>query len=142
MVKGSKVLAMTVWVWENLGIISLLESLTESGVIILDVRDLDDNGGNVSLLKQKIILGANLLCVGSKVAVRCVAGMNRSNIVVLGIMCIMVPKSSLEETINHHYKVLKSINRRSLIHAEMFDDLKQALKELYWHNKKITEMFI
>lgn len=124
---------MTNWIWNELGTISLLESHTERGVIILDVRDLSDVETDIMKVQNKIVIGANLLSLGHKVAVRCVGGINRSNAIALGIMCYMVWINrdwSLEEIYDHHWKILKKAVPRAHITYQLEKTLKKALERL------------
>ena len=54
----------------NLATCSFIESATPEGWIIVDIRDLNDNGNNtVEAVKDKIQLVGNLMCSGYKVVV-------------------------------------------------------------------------
>jgi hypothetical protein len=121
---------MTNWIWANLGTISLLESLTEAGVIIVDVRDLTDCCRDIESVKKKIMLVSSLLSCGNNVAIRCVAGMNRSNCIAVAVMCYMVPHGDVDESWDYHFKVLKSKVRREKILPDLERTAKKALKEM------------
>lgn len=130
---------MTNWIWDELGTISLLESMTEEGTIIVDVRDLSDIETDVDKVKQKILIVANLLCMNHRIVVRCVGGINRSNAIALGVMCYMVPKGDLWETWEHHYKKLRKKVSRAYITPQLERTVKKALESLKrWNtiNKK------
>lgn len=119
---------MTYWINPQLGVISLYESMTEEGVIIVDVRDLSDVEKDVEKIKREIRLIANLLCAGERVAVRCVAGINRSCGIALGVMCYM--GSPIDDTWEHHYKTLRSRVGRCMITQQFERVVKRAVKEL------------
>lgn len=122
---------MTYWIYEKLGIISLFESMTEEGVIIVDVRDLSDVEKSVEKVMNKINIISSLLCMGERVAVRCIAGMNRSCGITLGVMCYMGAKGAdVNETWDHHYKNLKSKVGRAMINPQFERVVKAALHKL------------
>jgi len=122
---------MTYWIWEKrLGIISLFESMTEEGVVIVDVRDLSDVEKSVEKVMNKINIVTSLLCTGERVAVRCIAGMNRSCGIALGVMCYMVKKGDLEETWEYNYEKLKSKVGRAMITPQFERTVKAALHKL------------
>ena len=123
---------MTNWIWDNLGTISLLESMTEEGVTIVDVRDMRDGCKDPYIVADKIRLVSGLLSNGRKVAIRCTAGMNRSNAIALGTMCYMVPHDDkdINNLWNHHLKVLKEKVPRAMILPTLERTVKRALKEL------------
>lgn len=125
---------MTYWVYENLGIISLFESMTEEGVIIVDVRDLSDVEKDVYKVLNKINIATSLLCMGEKVAIRCIAGMNRSCGIALGVMCYVGAKdinnADVDEMWEHHYKNLKSKVGRVQINPQFERIVKVALRKL------------
>lgn len=121
---------MTTWVWENLGTIALLESMTEDGVVIVDVRDLSDVETNVPKVKKKILLVSSLLCLGHRVAVRCVGGMNRSNCIALATICYMNPQGTVDESWDFHFKEIKEKVGRLHITPDIERTSKKALKEL------------
>ena len=131
---------MTFWIYEKLGIISLFESMTEEGTIIVDVRDLSDVEKSVGKVMNKINIITSLLCMGERVAVRCIAGMNRSCGIALGVMCYMGAKGQdVNETWNHHYKNLKSKVGRAKITPQLERTIKAALCRLdgrYNYNRK------
>lgn len=127
---------MTYWIWENLGIISLFESMTEEGVVIVDVRDLNDVEKNVEKVVQKINIVTSLLLLGERVAIRCVAGINRSCGIALGVMCYMgaykkfVKERDLSAEWNYTYKVLKAKVGRAMITPQLERTIKAALHKL------------
>lgn len=98
---------MTYWIWETLGTCSMFE-LTEEGAIIVDVRDLSDVEKNIDRIKDRINLIAGLIVNGRRVVVRCVAGINRSNVFACGAMCLIQPiKQDLDGTWNYHMEIVK-----------------------------------
>jgi hypothetical protein len=125
-----RVVNITNWIWRELGTISLLESCTEDGIIIVDVRDLCDVERDVSKVKKKILIVSNLLGIGCRVAVRCIGGINRSNSIAISVMCFMNPHGSIDETWEHHFNVLKAQVNRAHITPELERTCKKALKEL------------
>lgn len=129
---------MTNWIWHELGTIALLESMTEEGVIIVDVRDLSDVETDVDKVKQKILIVANLLCMNYRIAVRCVGGINRSNGIALAVMCYMVPKGDLWETWEYHFKKLKKKVLRAHITPQLQRTIKKALESLRDWEKTIV----
>ena len=121
---------MTNWIWDNLGTIALIESMTEDGIIIVDVRDLSDVETNVPKIKKKILIVSSLLCLGCRVAVRCVGGMNRSNSIALATMCYMNPQGTVDETWDFHFKFIKEKVGRLHITPNIERTCKKALNEL------------
>jgi hypothetical protein len=124
------VVSITNWVWDNLGTIALIESLTEDGVIIVDVRDLSDIETNVAKVKKKIIIVSSLMGLGCRVAVRCVGGINRSNTIALAVMCYMNPQGDIDTTWDFHYNYLKVKVPRAHLVPNLTRTCKKALKEL------------
>ena len=122
---------VTYWITENLGIISLFESMTEEGIIIVDVRDLSDIERDVTKIMKKINIITSLLCSGERVAVRCIAGMNRSCGIALGVMCYLRNhNNNVDETWDYYFKLLKEKCPRCLITYQLERVIKKALKEL------------
>ena len=121
---------MTSWIWENLGTIAILESCTEDGVIIVDVRDLNDGETDVKKVMKKIEIIGGLLAVGCRIAVRCVGGLNRSNCIAIAVMSYLVPHGDLEETWEFHWKFTKERVPRMHIVPELEKTCKKALKPI------------
>jgi len=122
---------MTYWINDKLGVISLFESMTEEGTIIVDVRDLSDVEKSIEKVMNKINVISSLLCMGEKVAIRCIAGMNRSCAIALGVMCYMGAKgTSVDETWEHHLKVLEHQVKRCQITPQLERTVKSALHKL------------
>ena len=122
---------MTNWIWKELGTISLLESDTENGVIIVDVRDLRDGKGNdVEKIKKKIQLIANLLSIGEKVTVRCVGGISRSNTIACAVMVYMLDRYSWEEPWATQWNKVRKKVPRAQENLDFIKEVKEALKEL------------
>jgi hypothetical protein len=113
-----------------LGTISLLESNTEEGVIIVDVRDLKDGERDVKKVIMKIQVVTGLLAVGQRVALRCVGGINRSNTIALTVMCYINPQMSMEESWDHHYNILKSKVPQMHLQPDLVNTCKKALLKL------------
>jgi len=115
--------------------------LTEEGVIVVDVRDLSDIEKNIARVKDRINLIAGLLINGHRVAVRCVAGINRSNTFACAAMCLLLPKDDLNETWNHHIEVIKGKVGRAQLNPTLVDTVKKALWQSkrfkYWHGSNI-----
>lgn len=123
------------WVTDKLMVIAITESWTPEGVIIVDVRDLSDVETDTEKIKRKIIIIANLICAGHKVAVRCNAGMNRSCTVAITALCYMNPAVDLDELWNTYYDLVKEKIPRMLSMIELQDTCRKALKELCaWYN--------
>lgn len=122
---------MTYWINERLGLISLFESMTEEGVIIVDVRDISDVEKNFKRVMNKINIATSLLLLGERVAIRCIAGMNRSCAIALGVMCYTGAKrKSVDEAWEHHLKVLKAKVKRCMITPQLERTVKIALHKL------------
>jgi len=125
------VINLTYWITENLGVINLSESMTEEGVIIVDVRDLSDVEKNVDKVVKKIIIIGNLLCSGERVAVRCIAGINRSCGIALGVMMYMGnKKNDVDWTYDYHFDWLKRRVGRCMITPQFERTIKLALRKL------------
>jgi hypothetical protein len=121
---------MTYWIIRNLGTISLLESMTEEGVIIVDVRDLKDDETDKFKIRKKIELIAGLMSLGHRVAVRCVGGMNRSNCMAIATLCYIEPHGDLDNTWNFHYDRVKAVCGRAHICPDLVDTTKKVLKAI------------
>ena len=121
---------MTNWILPNLGTISIMESDTEPGAIIVDVRDLADSSRDVKAVMKKIQVITGLLAVGMKVAVRCVGGINRSNTIALAVMCYTEPHLTLEDSWDVHYNVLKNRVPHMHLQPDLVATCKKALLEL------------
>ncbi len=118
---------MVYWIWNNLGTCNMFESYTEAGVIIVDVRDLQDGPDNtVEVVKQKIILIANLLGCGQKVIVRCMAGMSRSNTIACAVLLCMCPNHDWE----YYWTKVQKKCPRAAGNLDFIDTVKQALLEI------------
>ena len=129
---------MTYWINEKLGVISLFESMTEEGVVIVDVRNISDVESDVIKVVNRINVITSLICIGERIAVRCFAGINRSCAIALGVMCYMDTKGDINETWDFHYKILKSKVGRAMITPELERTVKAALKRLDGrYNRKI-----
>ena len=112
---------------DRLATCSLLESCTPEGWIIVDVRDLIDGKGNdVEKVKMKIILISNLLSVGQKVVVRCIAGMSRSNTIACAAMVCMIPTHDW----TYHWEKIQKKCPRAFANLEFTDTVKKALLEI------------
>lgn len=118
---------MTYWILENLGTISLMESCTEDGVIIVDVRDLSDVETDVKKIQRKIETIAGLLAIGHKVVIRCVGGINRSNAIAIGVMTYLSPQGDLDTTWDFYWKIVKSVVPRMHITPNIERTIKKTL---------------
>lgn len=75
------------WINEFLGTAPGMIQSEDSGIAVLDVRDLVDKTGNTTeLVKEKIERGLSLLRQGKKVVVCCDYGISRSNAIAAGIL--------------------------------------------------------
>jgi protein-tyrosine phosphatase len=112
---------------DRLATCSLLESLTPEGWIIYDVRDLiDGNGNDIKKIKEKIITLSNLLSIGHKVCVRCIAGMSRSNTIACAAMLMINQNHDWE----YHWEFVKEKCPRTFVNLDFTDEVKQALLEI------------
>jgi len=130
---------MPFWIGENLGTCSMFE-LTERGVIIVDVRDLSDYETDIDKVREKMELIAGLTINGRRVMVRCVAGINRSNVLACAALCLLIPKQKdLNMTWNHHWEVVRRKVPRAQPTQELIDTVKKALWQTgnfkYWKGK-------
>lgn len=121
---------MTYWIWKNLGTIALIESMTEDGVIIVDVRDLTDVETDVAKIRKKIQAIAGLLSLGHRVAIRCVGGLNRSNAIAVSVMCFMHPQGDVDQSWNFHRDWAKAKVNRLHIVPDIERTCKKVLEEL------------
>jgi protein-tyrosine phosphatase len=119
---------MTYWIWKNgLGTINMIENNTEVGVVIVDVRDLSDNGENdVAKVKDKIQLIGNLICSGYAVVVRCQAGISRSNTIACAVMVWVNPEMYWDEA----WKKVEKACPRARLNQDFYQTVKKALIEL------------
>lgn len=131
---------MTFWIWQHLGTCSMFE-LTEEGVVVIDVRDLSDTETNVQRVKDRINLIAGLLVNGNRIVIRCVAGINRSNTLACGVMCLLFPKEDLDETWNNQMEIVKGKVGRAQPNPSLIDTVKKALWQTkrfkYWRDARI-----
>jgi nucleoside-diphosphate-sugar epimerase len=75
------------WINEQLGTGPAAQVLPQAGVVVLDVRDLVDKGGNdPEQVGQKITTGVELIGKGKRLVVCCDYGMSRSNAIAAGIL--------------------------------------------------------
>jgi predicted protein tyrosine phosphatase len=134
LIKKHRVVNMVYWIWNNLGTCNMLESYTEEGVIIVDVRDLNDSAENtVEAVKKKITLVGNLLACGERVIVRCLAGMSRSNSIACGAMMLF----TREHGWNHYWHVVEKACPRARQNLEFVDTVKKALEEIGVDKKRL-----
>jgi len=118
---------MVYWIWNELGTCNMLESNTPAGVIIIDVRDLEDGGKNsIDEVADKIQLVGNLLASGYKVVVRCQAGMSRSNT----IACAAMVWINGDMYWDYAWNKVKTACPRAMLNLEFYDTVKQALLRL------------
>ncbi|MDR2186450.1 MAG: NAD-dependent epimerase/dehydratase family protein [Azonexus sp.] len=75
------------WITEQLGTAPANEVVGQTGLNLVDVRDLVDKGGNsVQAIRAKIDEGVKLLSAGLRTIVCCDYGISRSNAVAAGIL--------------------------------------------------------
>jgi|SRR3989304_7124942 len=111
----------------NLATCSYFESATPEGWIIVDIRDLGDNGENsVESIIDKIRLVGNLMCSGYKVVVRCQAGMSRSNT----IACAAMVWCGVYRYWDEAWKVTQLACPRAMLNMDLFETVKKALRSL------------
>lgn len=126
---------MVYWIWTNgLGTINMVENNTEVGVIIVDVRDLSDDGKNgIDAVADKISLVANLVASGYKVVVRCQAGMSRSNTIACAAMLMINTEMNWTEA----WKKIEKACPRARLNMDLMDISKKALEELGVHKERL-----
>lgn len=114
-------------IWDCLATCSMIESNTPAGWIVVDVRDLSDDGENsIEDVANKIQLIGNLLCSGFKVVVRCQAGISRSNT----IACAAMVWINGEMYWDYAWKKIEKACPRARLNLEFYDTVKQALIKL------------
>ena len=69
-------------IWDNLATASMFE-MTPEGWIVVDVRDISDITKNTQEVKERMMLVGGLVANGWKVVIRCIAGINRSNVLTM-----------------------------------------------------------
>ena len=105
----------------------MLEGNTPAGWIIVDVRDLRDDGKNsIEAVADKIQLVGNLLASGYRVVVRCQAGMSRSNAIACAAMVWINPEMYWDEA----WKKIEKACPRARLNYEFYDTVKEALIKL------------
>jgi hypothetical protein len=102
--------------------------MTEEGVIIVDVRDLKDDETDKKKIQKKIELIAGLICLGHRVAVRCVGGINRSNCMAIATLCLIEPHGDINETWDFHFNHVKAVCGRAHICPDLIDTVKKTLR--------------
>ena len=118
-------------VWNNLATASMFE-MTEEGWITVDVRDISDITTDIQEVKERMMLVGGLVANGWKVVVKCIAGINRSNVLVCGVMCMLEPKDDLDETWNTHWETVRRKVPRALANPTLYDTVKKVL----WQTKR------
>lgn len=118
------------WITPQLGTGPALHVRQESGLNIIDVRDLVDKAGNHSdAVRQKIIEGCNSLRTGNKTVVCCDYGISRSNAVAAGILA-MIEAISFEAAVR---RVLEATGEKEIKVAPL-----QAVRLALGVNEKQT----
>lgn len=111
----------------NLATCNMLEGNTPAGWIIIDVRDLSDDGENsIEAVADKIQLVGNLLASGYKICIRCQAGMSRSNTIACAIMIWINPNMYWDDA----WKKIEKACPRARLNLDFYDTTKNALIEL------------
>jgi hypothetical protein len=106
--------------------------LAPEGWVIVDVRDLTDFEKNAEKVKRKIMVVSHLLNMGERVCVRCACGINRSNTIVISVLCYRSNKNVyLDTDWDRHYNWVKKRNPSMELVPEIVETAKRALKQLY-----------
>lgn len=80
------------WIRNDLGTMNEL-GYSDPGVVIIDVRDLEDGLNDPAAVWRKIEAALCALSLGNRVAVRCHAGVSRSNAIAAGVLAIRENRS-------------------------------------------------
>jgi protein-tyrosine phosphatase len=105
----------------------MIENNTPAGWIIVDVRDLSDDGKNtIEAVADKIQLIGNLLASGYKIVVRCQAGMSRSNTIACAAMVWINPNMYWDEA----WKKIEKVCPRARLNLKFYSNVKIALIKL------------
>lgn len=118
----------------NLGTCSIFESCTPEGWLIIDVRDLSDDGKNkIEDVANKISLVANLMYAGCKVVIRCQAGISRSNT----IACAAMVYGGVFKYWDDAWKATQEACPRAWLNMDFFDAVRKALRSLYVNEERL-----
>ncbi len=113
------------WIDGRIGTMSQDEQ-SEDGVVVLDVRDLVDGVNNPDLIVPKLVLGYQVIeTFKYRLAVRCVAGVSRSNAVAAGIISLLDGRDYMD-CLNTVREAVPRSNPNPLI----IDSVEKALKEI------------
>ena len=113
---------MTYWIIENkLGTAAIGEELPK-GSNLYDVRYLKDGINNLNILKGTIYNIYKDLSRGSRIIIRCQAGISRSNAIAIAVLCLY-NKNSWEE----NEKIVREKVRRTQIESSLKDCCKRVL---------------
>ena len=75
------------WITDYLGS-SAEDDFHEPGVVVVDVRDLNDGTNPPNLVWRKIRTAHEVLKLGNKVCIRCAAGVSRSNSIAAAVLSL------------------------------------------------------
>ena len=127
-------------IWENLATASMFEA-TPEGWIVVDVRDFSDISKETDMAIERIRLIGGLIANGWKVVIRCVAGINRSNVFACATMCMLQPEDDLDDSWNKHWELIREKVPRAQPTMELYDTVKKALwgtkRFKYWRDSKL-----
>jgi len=121
---------------KNLATCSIMESFTPEGWIIVDVRDISDVERDIKKIIKKLEICCGLMTLGQKVCIRCVAGINRSNAIAMGLLCWFKPVGDIDETWDYHLNKLRELCPRAMITPELERIVKKAVVQLRKNNMK------
>jgi len=106
--------------------------LPEEGTVTVDIRNISDIDERVDVLKDRICFIGGLMANSRSVVIRCIAGINRSNVLACGVMCLLKPLDDLEETWHKHQKTVCTNVPRANFNPILVDTVKEAL----WKTKR------
>ena len=75
------------WITDYLGS-SAEDDFHEPGVVVVDVRDLNDGTNPPNLVWRKIRTALEVLSLGNKICIRCAAGISRSNSIAAAVLSL------------------------------------------------------
>lgn len=115
------------WILKNrLGTCALNEE-TPEGAIIIDIRDLKDGWNEPKEINKRIELVLKTLSMGFSVIIRCTAGISRSNVLAMAVLCYLNGKDWEEN---------ENLVRKKVLRTQINLSFKKACKKVLEKDRK------